>query len=389
MAGDSALSCTAGLAHTTKGKELKPMSETASNKPRAPQELPDALFRAAADQAPQVMWIINVKGAVTYLNRAWYELVGGAPPRWQGHEWGELVAPDDLVRMRENWKSASEHGAIFEGSRRVKALDGTWHTLSYRATPVWENGRVVCWVGMDADITELMAVTAALRVANQELEAFSYSVSHDLRTPLITVHGYAQRLSKELGAGASEKAHHYVTRITEAINHMSRLVDGLLALSHVARRPLKTAEVDLSAIAAGILEELQRNDPSRHVVASVHPGLRVRADARLVDSLLENLLANAWKFTSGTPHAQISVGLESRVGGELVFFVKDNGPGFDMAHAGHLFHAFQRLHTANEFPGTGIGLATVSRIAVRHGGRAWVASTPGQGACFYVALPEA
>jgi PAS domain S-box-containing protein len=365
------------------------MSETASKKPRARQELPDALFRAAADQAPQVMWIVNVKGAVTYLNHAWYELVGGAPPQWQGHEWGELVAPDDLARMRENWKTCSKSGAVFQGARRVKAIDGNWHTLAYRATPVYEDGRVVCWVGMDADITELMAVTAALRVANQELEAFSYSVSHDLRTPLITVHGYAQRLTTELASGTSDKARHYLSRITEAINHMSRLVDGLLALSHVARRPLKTTEVDLSAVAAGVLEELQRNDPARQVTVNVQPGLRARADARLAHSLLENLLANAWKFTSGTPHAQILVGLDSRKGGELVFFVKDNGPGFDMAHAGHLFHAFHRLHTASEFPGTGIGLATVSRIAVRHGGRAWVDSSPGQGACFYVALPEA
>jgi PAS domain S-box-containing protein len=365
------------------------MSETAREKPDMLRELPDALFRAAADQAPQVMWIINVKGAVTYLNHAWYELVGGAPPQWHGHRWGELVAPDDLARMRENWKVASANGAIFEGARRVKALDGTWHTLSYRATPVYEDGRVVCWVGMDADITELMAVTAALRVANQELEAFSYSVSHDLRTPLITIHGYAQRLTNELGAGTNDKARHYLARITEAINHMSRLVDGLLALAHVARRPLKTSEVDLSNVAAGILDELQRNDPSRRVTINVHPGLRVRADPRLVDSLLENLLANAWKFTSGTQHPEISVGLESRIGGELVFFVKDNGPGFDMAHAGQLFQAFQRLHTVSDFPGTGIGLATVSRIAVRHGGRAWVDSTPGQGACFYVALPEA
>jgi PAS domain S-box-containing protein len=349
---------------------------------------PDALFRAAADQAPQAMWIVNAKGAVTYLNHAWYELVGGSPPQWYGHEWGEVVEPQDLAQMRERWQSASATGSVFEGTRRVKAQDGRWHTLAYRATPVFDTDGLACWVGIDSDITELMATQAALRFANQELEAFSYTVSHDLRSPLLTVQGFSRMLDKEL-AGGNAKVGHYLERISAAIEHMGRLVDGLLALSHVTRRKLQYEKVNLSEMAGDILSMLQRAEPGRNTAIHVQPGLHARADSRLMASLLENLLGNAWKFTSGAAHAEIAVGMASQSHSEIVFFVKDNGAGFDMAHASQLFGAFERLHTASEFPGMGIGLATVSRVVARHGGRVWAQSAPGQGACFYVALPQA
>jgi len=349
---------------------------------------PDALFRAAADQAPQVMWIVNAKGAVTYLNHSWYELVGGMPPKWYGHEWGEVVEPADLAEMRERWKTASAKGSIFEGTRRVKAQDGTWHTLSYKATPVFDASGLVCWVGMDSDITELMATQAALRYANQELEAFSYSVSHDLRSPLVTVQGFVRLLGKQLEAIGDTRVVHYLSRITEAVDHMGRLVDGLLALSHVTRRKLQYEEVDLSNMAGEVLSLLQQSQPQRRVAITVQPGLHVRADGRLMAALLENLLGNAWKFTSATAHAEISVGLEKKTTAEVAFFVKDNGAGFEMAHAAQLFNAFERLHSATEFPGMGIGLATVERVLARHGGRAWAHSEPGKGACFYFSLPR-
>jgi PAS domain S-box-containing protein len=350
---------------------------------------PDALFRAAADQAPQPMWIVNAKGVVTYLNHAWYELVGGMPPDWYGHEWGDVVETHDLADMRERWKSASATGSIFEGTRRVKAQDGTWHTLAYRATPVFDASGLVCWVGIDSDITELMATQAALRIANHELETFSYTVSHDLRSPLVTVQGFNRLLAKELGASASEKAGHYLERIGEAVEHMGRLVDGLLALSHVARRRLRLEDVDVGEMAGEVLAMLRRSDPGRAVKIDIQDNLHVRADSRLMASLLENLLGNAWKFSSSTQHAKISVGRATQSTSEVVLFVKDNGAGFDMAHAAQLFSAFERLHKASEFPGMGIGLATVHRIVARHGGRVWAEAAPGQGACFYFALPQA
>jgi PAS domain S-box-containing protein len=348
----------------------------------------DALFRAAADQAPHVIWIVNVKGAVTYLNRAWYQLVGGEPPKWQGHEWGDVVDPQDVAQMRERWKTASASGSIFEGTRRVKAQDGSWHTLSYKATPVFENGCATCWVGMDADITELMATQAALRVANHELEAFSYSVSHDLRAPLVTVQGFSRTLARQLGESTDAKVLHSVERISESIEYLGRLVDGLLALSHVTRLALRQEDVDLSRITLEIMERLQRAQPDRVATVRVQPDLHARCDGRLIAALLENLLGNAWKFTSAMAHTEVAFGLAARSPQECTFFVKDNGTGFDMAHAKHLFNAFERLHDADQFPGMGIGLATVSRIAVRHGGRVWAESQPGQGASFYFTLPS-
>jgi len=349
----------------------------------------DALFRAAADQAPHVMWIVNVKGAVTYLNRAWYQLVGGAPPKWYGHEWADVVDAEDVAQMRERWKTASATGAIFEGTRRVKAQDGSWHTLSYKATPVFENGRATCWVGMDADITELMATQAALRIANHELEAFSYSVSHDLRAPLVTVQGFSRALNLQLGDSADPKVRHTIDRISASIEYLGRLVDGLLVLSHVTRQKLRQEDVDLSAMARNILERLQRAQPERVAAVTVQPDLRARCDSRLIAALLENLLGNAWKFTSAMPRTEVAFGLVEQTPQQVTFFVKDNGAGFDMAHAKHLFNAFERLHDVEQFPGMGIGLATVNRIAVRHGGRAWAESQPGQGACFYFSLPSA
>jgi PAS domain S-box-containing protein len=347
----------------------------------------DVLFRAVADQAPQVMWIVNAKGAVTYLNHAWYELVGGMPPKWHGHEWGEVVHPDDLARMRDQWRIVGANGTIFEGIRRVKALDGTWHTLSYRATPVVDEHGLACWVGLDADITDLVATQAALRSANVELEAFSHTVSHDLKAPLVTVRSFAHVLGKVLAPHPDRRVHHYLDRMTHAVAHMGDLLDGLLVLAHVAGRDMAVQDVDLGEMAGEVLEGLQRRDPDRSVRIVIEKHLIVRGDKRLMAVLLENLLANAWKFTGKTADARITIGMKSRAKGETVFFVSDNGAGFDMAHATRLFAPFERLHTSAEFPGTGIGLATVQRVVLRHGGRIWAEARPNEGSTFYFSLP--
>lgn len=352
----------------------------------------EAVFRAVAEQAPQVMWIINAKGAVTYLNRYWYDLVGGVPPKWLGHEWTEAVDPDDVAEMREKWKVCAVDHSVFRGVRRVSAQDGTIHTLAYRASPVHDDtGAIICWVGLDADITESQLVEQALRAANQELETFSYSVSHDLRSPLNTIAGFSQLLEKALKANDGKKSDHYISRIKAATSHMGELIEGLLALAQVSRQNLSMSTVNLSAMSEEIADRLRREEPDREVHWHIETGMTAHGDARLLRAMLQNLIGNAWKFSSNMPQAEISVGCIAVRGKAPVYFVRDNGAGFDMQYADKLFGAFQRLHGQTEFPGTGIGLATVKRIVTRHGGTVRAESKPGEGATFFFTLnaPEA
>ena len=347
----------------------------------------EALFRTLAEQAPLPFWTIDGRGNVTFLSRAWYELAGGAPPEWHGDRWTALIHPDDLPQLRHNWVRSMVTGDPYAGTRRIRARDGSYHTMTYRAVPVrGEGGEILFWVGVDTDITDLMANEAALRLANTQLEAFSYSVSHDLQSPLQRVASFARLLQQELAQWPAERAHHYLERIQANAATMSQLIEGLLALAHVSQVEIIRAAVSLSDMAAEILQGLQAEHPQRSVHWQVEPGLSVIGDVRLLRSVLENLLENAWKFTARTPAAQIVVG---GCGARGEYFVRDNGCGFDMAYADRLFGTFQRLHSAEEYPGTGIGLATVARAITRQGGRVWAQATPGQGAVFHFTLPPA
>lgn len=347
----------------------------------------EAVFRAVADQAPQVMWIVNSKGAVTYLNRYWYDLVGGAHPKWLGHEWTETVDPEDVAEMWAKWKVCTADHSVFSGMRRVRAKDGTIHTLAYRASPVYDDaGSITCWVGLDADITEIKHIETALRLSNKELETFSYSVSHDLRSPLNTIDGFSRMLEKDLKTNEGRKADHYLSRIQAAATHMGQLIEGLLALAQVSRQNLKMGSVDLSAMCEEIAEGLRREDPRRVARIVIEPGMDVYGDARMLRALLQNLMGNAWKFSSRQAASTIVVGRILAQAKAPVHFVRDNGAGFDMQYANKLFGTFQRLHRDEEFSGTGIGLATVRRIVTRHGGAVWAESVPGQGATFFFTL---
>jgi light-regulated signal transduction histidine kinase (bacteriophytochrome) len=222
-------------------------------------------------------------------------------------------------------------------------------------------------------------------MVNRELEAFSYSVSHDLRAPLRAIDGFSQALVEDCGEQLDDSARDYLRRIRAATKRMADLIDDLLDLSRVTRREMRREPVDLSALASAIGSQLQRSEPARRVDLVVRPGLVARGDPHLLRLLLENLLGNAWKFTGGRAEARVEFGATEAHGG-VAYFVRDDGVGFDMAYADKLFGAFQRLHAADEFPGTGIGLATVQRIVHRHGGRVWAESVVGGGATFYFSL---
>ena len=227
--------------------------------------------------------------------------------------------------------------------------------------------------------------TFELEQSNTELEAFSYSVSHDLRAPLRALDGFSLALVDDYGDQLDDTAKDYLARIRAASQRMGRLIDDMLALSRVSRQQMAREPVDLSALARGVLADLRDADPERVVVAEVTDGLNAAGDPALLRVALQNLIANAWKFSSRRPEAHIEVGVE-RHDGVTAYFVRDDGAGFDARYVDKLFTPFQRLHAAGEFPGTGVGLATVQRIVRRHGGTVWAVGAIDCGATFYFTL---
>ena len=228
-----------------------------------------------------------------------------------------------------------------------------------------------------------------LEGTNEELEAFSYSVSHDLRAPLRTIDGFSQILAEDYANRLDQEGLDYLGRVRSASQHMGTLIDDLLDLSRVGRRPLRRELVDLSALAEDVVEELRRSDPERRVEFLAEKGVTAWGDVNLLKVAFENLLGNAWKFTRDREPALIEFGAAeggNEPAGATVYYVRDNGAGFDAAYADKLFGAFQRLHGSEEFEGTGIGLATVQRIVHRHGGRVWAQSAVGEGATFFFTL---
>ncbi len=231
--------------------------------------------------------------------------------------------------------------------------------------------------------------TAQLKSANEELESFCYSVSHDLRSPLSAVDGFASLLEQSVEAlpePMAQKGQHYLKRVRAGVVQMGELIDALLSLARLARAPLRHDRVDLSALANEVLTNCRERDPARVLEAQVQPGLIATGDQRLLRQVLDNLLGNAWKFSAGEPVTRIEFGSQTDANGDVVYAVRDNGAGFNMAYAQKLFGPFQRLHSPSEFEGTGIGLAFVQRIILRHGGRIWGESAPGKGATFRFTL---
>jgi signal transduction histidine kinase len=229
--------------------------------------------------------------------------------------------------------------------------------------------------------------TAELEASNKELESFSYTVAHDLRSPLRALDGFSKFLLERYPEQLDERGAEYLHRIRTAAQRMGRLIDDLLNMARIGRMPIQIEAVNLSAMAGEIIAELRERDPERRVEVEIAPDLTVQGDHALLRIALANLLENAWKFTSGREVARISVGMEE-IDGERAFFVRDNGVGFDMAYADKLFQPFHRLHTEEEFPGTGIGLALTQRIIARHRGRIWAHSAVGHGASFYFVVGD-
>ena len=353
------------------------------------------------DKSPLSVFWVTPEGMFTYVNETAVEKLGYTREELLSmHVWDvDPLYPQE--RRKEQWNlHQKERKRSVESEHRRR--DGTTFPVRiniYLLT--FENQEME--VAIVEDITERKQAeskiiksnteleqrvkerTIELEAVNKELASFAYSISHDFRAPLRTLDGFSTILTEKYNAQLDDQGRHYLDRIRKTAIYMSDLADAVLALSRITRAEVKEQVVDLSQIAEEIIKDLQGAEPERQVTVAVDPGLSANGDFSLLKAALENLLSNAWKFSSKEEQATIEVG-RANEDGEQVFFVRDNGVGFNMAYADKLFGAFQRLHGADEFPGTGIGLATVQRIINRHGGRIWAESEVGKGATFYFTL---
>ena len=319
----------------------------------------------------------------------------------------DLIAPEDqesAIRELDRILHGQQTSCSME--KRCARKDGRIIWVEISATMVFNaDGKPLRLFAVIQDVTErrnaedevrrlnaeldhrVTVRTAQLEATNKELEAFCYSVSHDLRAPLRNIVGFSQALLQDYGNNLDEQGKEYLNRACAAGQRMTRLIEDLLHLSRVGRTEMTRAKVDLSGMVQGVAAELQKGEPSRSARWKISDGVSAQGDPRLLRIAFENLLGNAWKFTSKREEAVIEFG-QRQEDGERVYFFRDNGAGFDMTYSDKLFGVFQRLHPVSEFPGTGIGLATVQRIINRHGGRIWAEGEAGKGATFYFTLPE-
>ncbi|HEY4128851.1 MAG TPA: ATP-binding protein [Gammaproteobacteria bacterium] len=364
-------------------------------------------YRALVSTLSTVVWVANRNWEFDDDQASWEAYTGQTPNEYRGMGWRRAVHGDDLPALERHIERAIKGHQTFESEFRLwQAASGQYRIVNLHPVAVFDgDGEFREWIGTVTDIddrrraedevrrlnVELEARvrerTKKLEEANGELEAFSYSVSHDLRAPLRAMDGFSQRLIADYGPKLDEQAKGYLSRIRAGAVRMGQLIEDLLSLARITRLELARREVDVSALAHVVLTELQQREPERKVHVSVWEGVHVEADVRMVRVALENLLGNAWKFTSKTPEARIELGMMQE-GERKVIFVRDNGAGFDMAYSDKLFGPFQRLHGVNEFPGTGVGLATVQRIVFRHGGRIWCQAKPDMGATFFFTFQE-
>jgi len=360
----------------------------------------ERLFRSLAETVAVAISRNDPLGRILYANEPMGELLGVPAATLIGRNSLEFVHEADRSRVTEEWLATQAAGERYAGVFRIRSADGSTPWILSRGVPETnEAGQITGFVASLVDITERKRIEEelGLRVAertdqlvraNKELEAFCYSVSHDLRVPLRSIDGFCRLLAEELDDSLQETGRDYLRRVLAATARMDRLIDDFLALSRASLREVSRSDVDLSEIAQGIAEELRQRAPEREVRFEIARGLSVKGDPALLRDALENLLGNAFKFTSRTSDACIEFFRTTSAAGEAVFVVRDNGAGFDMQQASKLFTAFHRLHDDREFEGTGVGLATVERIIQRHGGRIWAEAQPGRGASFMFTLPR-
>ncbi|WP_455204030.1 sensor histidine kinase [Kaarinaea lacus] len=372
----------------------------------------EAFFRAVINSADANVAVLDRAGNIIAVNEAWIHF---AHDNSQGHYVSADIGDNYLDACRNAIDPGSDkalqamHGlmAVLHGESAQFTMEYDCHSpnqkrwFSMRAQPLQttKGGAVVYHI----NVTHLKEVeqelrqhrdhleelvlerTAELTQVIEELESYSYSIAHDLRSPLRSITSFSQLLLMEAGEKLEQEDIENLTRIIKAGKYMADLIDDILALARVSRNKINRESVNLSKLASETVADLRSNENLRQVISHIQPNVTANGDSRLLKLVLENLLNNAWKYTRNQTQAQIEFG-STRLNNELVYYVRDNGVGFDMQHAKNLFRPFHRLHSSEQFEGTGIGLATVKRIVQRHGGRVWIESEEGKGTTAFFAL---
>lgn len=385
------------------------MQDTGSLAPKPEQcraDPPQVQWQAQMlDQASDAIVLHGMDRKVSYWNHGAERLFGWAAAQALGRNMSQLL---QITPMSD----AVHERLLCEGQMvvqvRGRAADGRLLDIERRLTVIHgPDGQPTAVLSVNTDITQRLAAEREIRLlnaaletrvrqrtqqleeSNEDLRTFAYSLAHDLRAPLGAIDGFSRQLELRLAGTLDEKSSHYLGRVRAGVKLMSDLTEALLSLARLSKADLLRQSVDLSAVARAWEHRMGELEPQRKVRVRIEDTPRVEGDVRLLTDVLENLLGNAWKFSSGRADAQIEFGARPDAAGQPVFFVRDNGAGFDPAYVGKLFTPFQRLHGQHEFPGTGIGLAIVRKIVLRHGGWAWGESSGSGGACFYFTLGQA
>ncbi len=367
-------------------------------------------YRTLVENVPGVVFLCGIQNPwkMYYISEDVLGLTGYSQEEFIGLlPWGDLVLPEDLPHVEETVNRGLLQKNSYQVEYRIRHKDGTLRHVFEKARGIYSDGEVPLYIeGVILDITDRKRAeekvlrlnreleervrerTAQLERTNRELESFAHSISHDLRTPLRAINGFSQALEEDYGHLLDEQGKNFLSRIRKGALRLDQRIRDLLGLSRISRSSMEHRDVDLSSMAKHILEDLKREEPDRAVEITVDPGVTALGDGGLLRVVLENLLDNAWKFTGRRNPGTIRFGSFLREN-QQVYFVEDNGAGFDATRQeDRLFGTFQRFHEESEFPGNGIGLATVQRIIHRHGGRIWVETAPEKGATFFFTLPQ-
>jgi len=351
------------------------------------------------DFAPVGYFTFKHRGVVESVNLTGASLLGVERKKLLNRGFGRFVAEEDLSRWNHHLTDVQRNSQKQTCELLLKREDASSFYARVESIRVDLSSGTPVVRSIVSDITErkrteeeiqrlnddLRARNEKLEFANKELESFIYSVAHDLRGPLRHIHGFADVVMKNIADKLNERDKGYLSRIHDGAEKMSRLIDDLLNLSRISRQEIQKREVNISAVAASIITALREAHPGKSVEVDIKEGLAVFADPGLIEVVLSNLIGNAWKFTRKTEHACIELGTIEQ-NGKIIYYVRDNGAGFNQEYAGKMFWPFHRLHSETEFEGTGIGLAIVDRIIRRHGGKVWAEGTEGKGATIYFSL---